>query len=123
MKKKNCWEVKKCGREPGGKNAGELGVCPAAKKCKYDGTNSGKHGGRCCWFVAGTLCGGKPQGTFAKKVLNCLQCEFFKQVVKEEERDIVRLPPDSVDDEENEDENDPTENDKPEDQKEYRTFP
>jgi len=29
-KKKNCWEFMKCGREPGGVNAIELGVCRAA---------------------------------------------------------------------------------------------
>ena len=26
----NCWEVKQCGRQPGGPKAGEFGVCPAA---------------------------------------------------------------------------------------------
>ena len=26
----NCWEVKKCGREPGGAKVAELGVCPAS---------------------------------------------------------------------------------------------
>jgi len=24
----NCWEFKKCGREPGGEKASELGICP-----------------------------------------------------------------------------------------------
>ena len=28
----NCWEVKKCGREPGGKSVATLGVCPAASE-------------------------------------------------------------------------------------------
>jgi hypothetical protein len=30
-KKLNCWEVKKCGREPGGVKVKELGVCPASE--------------------------------------------------------------------------------------------
>ncbi len=49
MKRKNCWEVKKCGRQPGGEKVDELGVCPAAVPNEYDGTNKGNHGGRFCW--------------------------------------------------------------------------
>ncbi len=63
----NCWEFKKCGREAGGARAAELGVCPAYP-------DHGKH----CARVAGTLCGGKVQGTFAMKVADCMQCEFYK---------------------------------------------
>ncbi len=57
MERKNCWEVKACGREPGGKNAGFLGICPSALLSKFDGINGGKCGGRFCWNIAGTLCG------------------------------------------------------------------
>jgi len=28
MERKNCWEVLKCGREPGGYRVSEAGVCP-----------------------------------------------------------------------------------------------
>ncbi len=63
----NCWEFKKCGREKGGAKAHELGVCPSYPQ---DGNN--------CARVAGTLCGGKVQGTFATKLANCLQCDFYK---------------------------------------------
>ena len=82
--KQNCWEVKKCGREPGGSKVGELGVCPAPTTAAHNGTNSGKNGGRFCWAIAGTLCGGKKQGTFAEKRLSCLSCEFFNSVKTEE---------------------------------------
>jgi len=82
--KKNCWEFKKCGREPGGEKVRELGVCPAATEQRMDGVHGGKNAGRCCWVVAGTLCGGQVQGTFAKKFQNCQECEFYK-LVKEEE--------------------------------------
>jgi hypothetical protein len=82
--KQNCWEFKKCGREPGGINASELGVCPAATETRLTGTNSGRKGGRGCWAVAGTLCGGKVQGAFALKVANCLACDFYQLVGKEE---------------------------------------
>jgi hypothetical protein len=37
------------------------------------GTHDGKFGGRACWIVAGTLCGGKEQGTFAKKYRGSLR--------------------------------------------------
>jgi tRNA A-37 threonylcarbamoyl transferase component Bud32 len=74
----------KCGREPGGVNAAELGTCPAAVDESFDGINSGHCGGRFCWAVAGTLCGGKVQGTFAQKRKSCLECGFYHRVQAEE---------------------------------------
>lgn len=84
MEKQNCWEFKKCGRQPGGAKAAELGVCPVATTDRVDGMNGGAKGGRVCWAVTGTLCGGKVQGTFAMKLANCLECEFYRMVMKEE---------------------------------------
>lgn len=89
MVAKNCWEVKKCGREPGGVKAGELGLCSAATDKSYHGTNNGKNGGRSCWLVTGTMCGGTIQGTFAQKEASCLVCDFLKQVKREEGRGFV----------------------------------
>ncbi|MBF0483258.1 MAG: hypothetical protein HQL25_00990 [Candidatus Omnitrophica bacterium] len=89
MDKKNCWEFKNCGREPGGAKVSELGSCPAAIDVRVNGVNSGKNGGRACWVIAGTFCGGKVQGTYALKVVNCLKCEFFQLVRKEEEDKYV----------------------------------
>lgn len=86
--KLNCWEHKRCGRELGGINSKELGICPATVEPRLNGVNSGKNGGRACWAVAGTLCGGKVQGTFASKVTNCLKCEFYGVVAKEEGSNI-----------------------------------
>lgn len=77
---KNCWEVKQCGREPGGRNIAGLGICPAAVDTRIDGINNGKNGGRVCWAIAGTLCGGKVHGTFASKIANCRHCEFYQTV-------------------------------------------
>jgi hypothetical protein len=34
--------------------------------------------GRPCWAVAGTFCDGEVQGTFAKKLINCMDCDFMK---------------------------------------------
>ena len=65
----NCWEVKKCGRELGGKKAGELGVCSAYPD-----------NGRDCWEVAGTLCGGKVQGSAAAKLASCMECDFYQDM-------------------------------------------
>ena len=62
MTKLNCREVKKCGREPGGSKTAELGICPAAITINYNGIHEGKNGGRSCWVIAGTLCGGQVQG-------------------------------------------------------------
>lgn len=85
MTKINCWEYMCCGREPGGKKVEDLGVCPASTAKRADGANSGKNGGRVCWVIAGTRCGGEVKGTFATQFKDCLKCEFFKLVCKEEE--------------------------------------
>ena len=82
--KLNCWQVKKCGREPGGLKVAEFGVCPAATETALNETNEGHNGGRACWVIAGTLCGSKVQGSYAAKLANCMQCEFFKQVAAEQ---------------------------------------
>jgi hypothetical protein len=77
--------VKGCGREPGGKKTGELGVCPAAAEESLNGAHGGRNAGRACWVVAGSLCGGKVQGTYAKKLLNCWRCDFMNRVKQEED--------------------------------------
>ena len=80
----NCWEFKKCGRITGGAKAAELGICPAAVESRTTGMNRGLNGGRACWAIAGTLCDGVVQGTFASKISSCLKCKFY-QLVNEEE--------------------------------------
>lgn len=84
MARANCWEFKGCGRQPGGSKAGMLGVCPATTTVALDGSNGGRNGGRACWVIAGTLCGGVVQGTFAAKMANCLSCEFYGLVTSEQ---------------------------------------
>jgi hypothetical protein len=85
VEKKNCWEHKNCGRQPGGQKVEELGVCPVARHYKLHGAHSGTNGGRACWVVAGSLCGGKTQGTYAQKLSNCWHCDFMNLVKQEEE--------------------------------------
>jgi hypothetical protein len=63
----NCWEFTECGREAGGAKVREFGVCPAYP-------NDGTH----CALVAGTLCGGEVQGSFALKLSSCMKCEFYR---------------------------------------------
>lgn len=94
VERSNCWEAMRCGREAGGRNVEELGVCPAAKHSKQNGINRGPYSGRFCWTVEGTLCGGEVQGTFAEKLSNCLNCKFLKQVHKDEGRDFILSPKD-----------------------------
>jgi len=92
MKRLNCWEFKKCGREPNGKNVNKHGVCPVAQSNKYNSLNDGKYAGRFCWAIAGTFCDGKVSGTFAEKLLTCLNCSFLKKVNEEENRDFTLNP-------------------------------
>lgn len=82
--KSNCWEFKKCGRQPGGDHVQEFGVCPAATEHRLDGIHEGRNAGRSCWIMAGTLCKGEVQGTFAQKYKNCEICDFYKRVKQEE---------------------------------------
>ncbi len=88
--KKNCWEVKNCERQSGGSKIDEFGTCPAALARIHHGKNGGKNAGRYCWKIAGTLCKGEVQGTWAKKMMNCAGCDFFKQV-KQEEGENIKL--------------------------------
>ena len=82
--KMNCWEAKQCGRQPEGVKAEELGVCPASTEIRLDGVHDGKNAGRTCWAVAGSLCGGKIQGTYAEKYRDCSKCDFYMKVKSEE---------------------------------------
>jgi hypothetical protein len=82
--KKNCWEHKNCGREQNGKNVAALGVCPAAIDDRLSGVHGGKNSGRACWMIAGTLCGGKVQGTYGMKYKTCEVCDFYQQTKQEE---------------------------------------
>lgn len=87
----NCWEFKKCGRHANGLKVAELGVCPAATSTQVNGVNGGRDGGRCCYAIAGTFCGGKVQGTQAQKQLSCMTCDFYKLVRQEEGKNLVPL--------------------------------
>lgn len=86
-KKLNCWEVVRCGREPGGNKVTELGICPASTEVRAEGMNEGRYGGRACWAIAGTFCRGTVQGVFAKKFGDCKKCKFYKIVIEEEDAD------------------------------------
>jgi hypothetical protein len=86
--KQNCWEARKCGREPDGEKVGEFGACPVPTEERTDGINGGKNGGRACWAIAGTFCKGKVQGTLANKLGDCLECDFFKSVFRDEGEDF-----------------------------------
>jgi hypothetical protein len=90
--RKNCWEIMKCGREPDAENVNKPSICPAAVSGDYDGMNKGRYRGRFCWAVTGTLCDGEVQGTHAKKLMDCIQCEFLK-CVNEQEGRYFKLSP------------------------------
>ncbi len=74
----------KCGRGPKGAKTKSLGVCPAAMEKRLDTVHGGINSGRACWVVAGTLCGGTVQGSYARKDLACKRCDFYNRVLHEE---------------------------------------
>lgn len=57
----DCWVFKDCGRD-------KTNDCPAFVN----------NMGQACWRVAGTMCDGKVQGTFAQKLGNCKECNFYR---------------------------------------------
>jgi len=61
---KPCWEHMQCKQDV---NHDES--CPAYP-----------HFGRICWAVAGTLCAGKIQGTYAQKIHDCHRCGYYRMV-------------------------------------------
>ncbi len=89
-KKQNCWDFKQCGRGPDCGSTSSERPCPAATERRLDGVHGGMNSGRACWAVAGTLCGGKVQGTYAAKHDVCQKCDFYQQVAREEGKDIHR---------------------------------
>lgn len=92
MGKMNCWEFMKCGREFKGVRVGDLGVCPVPLEKRLDGAHEGKKAGRACWVVAGTLCQGKVQGTYAQKFTTCENCDFYRTVKREEYPKFLLAP-------------------------------
>jgi dTDP-4-dehydrorhamnose reductase len=90
QKKQNCWEFKQCCRGPDEKPPPSPELCPAATEKRLDGIHGGHNSGRACWAVAGTLCGGKVQGTHAVKHSLCQKCDFYQLVAKEEGEKLQR---------------------------------
>ena len=85
MQLKNCWEVIRCGRQPGGPNVRTLGGCPVATAEGLHAVNHGKNGGRACWAVPeerkmGILEEVRP-GPW--KIVLCLRCPFYRRVESE----------------------------------------
>jgi hypothetical protein len=61
-----------------------MGTCEAATQTAAHGIHGGTNGGRSCWAISGTLCGGKVQGSFAAKLGACRDCDFYQMVQEEE---------------------------------------
>ena len=80
----NCWEFKKCGREPGGKNSQRLGTCRASIENKFNGVNHGVNAGRYCWKVKISEENNNESDKTLSAIMNCIECDFFIKVKAEE---------------------------------------
>ena len=89
QRKKNCWEILKCGKQPGGAKVCPDGPCPAAIENKVDGINDGVNAGRVCWLIKRTQCHDRVQEGYADKLNLCMRCEFYLQVKSEEKHDLA----------------------------------
>ncbi|MBI5100663.1 MAG: hypothetical protein HZB33_02320 [Nitrospirae bacterium] len=85
--KRNCWEVMNCER-----CTSAIGddSCPVCRESKLHGVHEGLNGGRACWTIPHTKCGGVTQGRFGDKFRNCMECDFYR-LVKREEKGSFRL--------------------------------
>ena len=83
-RKINCWEYRKCGREPKGDRVNELGVCPAAANNIADKVNGGVNGGRICWVIVGTYSFSRDKDFFPQRLFFCFDCKFHRKVISEE---------------------------------------
>lgn len=63
---KPCWAIIECGME-------NRSRCPA---WEYQA-------GHICWFINGTICHGKRQESWHKKMEICRQCEVFKSLFRD----------------------------------------
>jgi len=63
-KSRPCWDIRNC-------SSVNREVCPAWEF----------NMGRLCWFINGTICQGKVQGSWAKKMKMCQNCEVFIQTM------------------------------------------
>jgi DNA-binding XRE family transcriptional regulator len=61
---KPCWAIIECCME-------NRAQCPAWEF----------QAGHICWFINGTICHGKKQGSWQKKMEMCRQCEVFKSLL------------------------------------------
>ena len=65
VEKESCWDIKACDLEVRRK-------CPAWEF----------QAGHLCWFINGTVCEGKVQETWKKKMKLCRQCKVFQPLLE-----------------------------------------
>lgn len=84
MKKQNCWEYMKSGRQPGGHAAAVSGVCPVSVYGELNGVHGGENAGRACWAIDNSLCPELMRESPEKKFSGCWKCNFYHRVKNEE---------------------------------------
>lgn len=88
-RKINCWEYKKCSSHERGVTTPASEICPVSLETRFNGIYGGRNGGRSCWLVRETLCGGRNQRTAVHKFIECFFCDFKKYVIMEEGPDFL----------------------------------
>ena len=57
-----------------------------------DDTNGSLYAERFCWAVTGAIFGGVQQGSYERKLMDCLACDFLTQVNEDEGRNFILSP-------------------------------
>jgi hypothetical protein len=83
MRKLNCWEYTRCGKEHGAVDP--RACCPVSTYASAHGVNQGESAGRLCWSIPGSHCRGQ-EGTDDPDGVPeaCERCGFHALVLAEE---------------------------------------
>ncbi|MCI5148900.1 MAG: hypothetical protein D3916_05850 [Candidatus Electrothrix sp. MAN1_4] len=73
----DCWEFKKCGREPGGKNIEKYGLCSLVVSLEDNKINNKRNGERLCWSLRESACEGIMRECCVNEIKECRQCTFY----------------------------------------------
>ncbi len=87
--KHNCWEFNHCGREFGGSEIHQYGVCQSVTFTAFNGTNNGFNAGRYCWAVSGSIKDSPKTCIHHPPFEDCEQCEFYLSVKEEENINFI----------------------------------
>lgn len=78
--KRNCWDIKKCGKGPKSGVETDIGNCPVVREC----TEGDPSSGRSCWKVRIKDDRGRLVPNWSRDDKDCLNCDVMDTLRKED---------------------------------------